>query len=576
MNVQTVIDLAEVTKTYRLYTRPSHRLLEVLWPFGTPRHVDFNALNGISFTLKQGESLGIIGRNGSGKSTLLKIIAGILAPTSGAVAVHGRIGCLLELGGGFNGELTGLENARMQLLFNRMPLRNATLLDELVDFAELGDFIEKPVKTYSSGMFMRLAFACATAVSPSILIVDEALAVGDARFVHKCMSRMSRLLEEGATLLFVSHDLEAVRQLCGKALLLDHGRQIGFGPTREIAETYMGLLRMEAGQAEGAVVGSEPVSFSEEEDCLTRALHRFDGHIDLAEQRLYVNGLWTWHVNAALGISARITRSEGAKAAFRAAGNRLVLSFLRGGGFVLPDVRVDGKTLCLKTENDEPYFDPAKATPQIRTFTQTLPAGVHTVIITVPRGPVAWLGGSVANESQVLQVVEEPREQAPSRDSDWRASLPSAAVIYGDGKAIITHVELLDAFTLEPVHEILTGTSVRLRVRARRLAVLEDNVSIGFKVQNKLSVGIFGTSTREEHYALDASASGWLIEFLFSVPLKDGDYTIAAAIASVLGMKQIIHDYVDVALSIRVRAMPQRTIWGEFQNSTRITVSESH
>ena len=198
------------------------------------------ALHDIDFELRRGEALGIIGLNGSGKSTLLQIIAGVLAPTSGTVETHGRIAALLELGSGFNPELTGRENIYINgAILGLARARIDALLDEIIAFADIGDYIDQPVKTYSSGMAVRLAFAVQVHVEPDILIVDEALAVGDAAFQAKALARIDEILARGTTLLFVGHDLNAVRAFCHRAMLLEKGRIVDSGSPDDVVVAYM-------------------------------------------------------------------------------------------------------------------------------------------------------------------------------------------------------------------------------------------------------------------------------------------------------------------------------------------------
>jgi lipopolysaccharide transport system ATP-binding protein len=216
---------------------------------------DFWALKEISLEVRKGEAVGIIGRNGSGKSTLLQIIAGTLAPTSGVVEVNGRVAALLELGSGFNPEFTGRENVFLNATLQGLSTEEIEeKFAAIASFADIGDFIEEPVKTYSNGMVMRLAFAVQTAVEANVMIIDEALAVGDAPFRSKCFTRLRQMLDNGTTLLFVSHEISVVTHLCNRALYLRHGRNLGFGAATEISELY----REECLQAAGNLREANP------------------------------------------------------------------------------------------------------------------------------------------------------------------------------------------------------------------------------------------------------------------------------------------------------------------------------
>ena len=232
------IKLTHVSKAYHLYDSSLDRLKEALHPFKKQYYKTFYALHDISFTLPKGKAYGIIGFNGSGKSTLLKIICGVTKETSGRVEVQGKISALLELGAGFNPEFTGRQNIYFSGILAGISREEMDLrYDEVIAFADIGDFVEQPVKSYSSGMLMRLAFSVAIHVDPDILVIDEALAVGDARFRHKCMARI-RDLKDKCTILFVSHDMNAVLSLCDRAIWLDKGRMVMSGEPKEIARLY--------------------------------------------------------------------------------------------------------------------------------------------------------------------------------------------------------------------------------------------------------------------------------------------------------------------------------------------------
>jgi lipopolysaccharide transport system ATP-binding protein len=249
MTSEIAIRLDNISKCYQIYDKPQDRFKQLVYPWlqrivGKPLkayHRKFSALKDISFEVKKGETVGIIGRNGAGKSTLLQIICGTLTPTSGNIQVNGRVAALLELGAGFNYEFTGKENVYLNAQI--LGLTSKEIEDcysEIIDFADIGEFIDKPVKTYSSGMFVRLAFSVIVHVKPDILIVDEALAVGDIYFQAKCMHRLKKMMASGVTVLFVSHDTATVRALCQKCLYLERGNQIEFNSTREVVDTYIG------------------------------------------------------------------------------------------------------------------------------------------------------------------------------------------------------------------------------------------------------------------------------------------------------------------------------------------------
>lgn len=237
------ISVKDVMKIYRLYEKPIDRLKEAMSITHKNYHRDFYALNGVSFSVNKGETVGIIGTNGSGKSTILKIITGVLTPTQGEVAVNGVISALLELGAGFNMDYTGIENIYMNgtmMGFSRKEME--AKLQDILDFADIGDYAYQPVKTYSSGMFVRLAFAVAINIDPEILIVDEALSVGDVFFQAKCYRKFEDFKKKGKTILFVSHDLSAISKYCDRAVLLNQGVKLGEGSPKEMIDAYKQVL----------------------------------------------------------------------------------------------------------------------------------------------------------------------------------------------------------------------------------------------------------------------------------------------------------------------------------------------
>jgi len=240
-----VISLENVTKTYCLYEKPLHRIKEAFHPLRKKYHTPFNALQAINLEINDGESVGLIGRNGSGKSTLLQLICNILPPSIGNISVKGRISALLELGAGFNLEFTGRENVYLNSAILGISQEEVDAkFVEIANFADIGDFIDRPVKTYSSGMYIRLAFATAISVDPEILIVDEALSVGDIFFQQKCMYHMQKLMKE-KTIVLVSHDMHSVVNLCDRVVVLDKGKIIFNGSPVEGVSEYTRILHDE-------------------------------------------------------------------------------------------------------------------------------------------------------------------------------------------------------------------------------------------------------------------------------------------------------------------------------------------
>lgn len=236
-----VIQVNNISKCYQIFDKPAHRLLQVF--SDRKYHKDFWALNNIDLTIEKGETVGIVGKNGSGKSTLLQIITGILQPTTGSVVTKGRISALLELGAGFNPEFTGLENARLNASIMGLSREEFhQKLPDITEFCGLGDFLTRPVKTYSSGMYVRLAFAVAINMNPDILIIDEALAVGDIRFQRKCFRRLQELKNQGVSILFVTHSTDSVINHCDRAILLNEGDLVKEGSPKDVVQDYLELM----------------------------------------------------------------------------------------------------------------------------------------------------------------------------------------------------------------------------------------------------------------------------------------------------------------------------------------------
>jgi ABC-type polysaccharide/polyol phosphate transport system ATPase subunit len=250
-----------ISKKFKLYHSPADRLREIL--FRRPFHKDFIALDNISFEIGPGQTLGIIGQNGAGKSTLLKILSGIVIPDNGKISIDGKVTGLLELGTGFNAEMTGLENIYMNGTLIGMTRDEIDRKKQIIiDFSELGGFIDEPIKTYSSGMTMRLAFSIAIHAEPKCFLVDEALAVGDAYFQQKCMRKIQEFRDGGGSIVFVSHDMNAVMTICDNVILLDHGKVISYGIPRSIVDLYISRLCIQSH------AGEKPVTLADISDVL--------------------------------------------------------------------------------------------------------------------------------------------------------------------------------------------------------------------------------------------------------------------------------------------------------------------
>lgn len=284
------IKMENLSKVYKLYDKPIDRMKESLSLTKKKYSRDHYALNNISFEVKKGDTVGILGTNGSGKSTLLKIITGVLTQSNGNLEVNGKISALLELGAGFNPEYTGLENIYLNgtmLGYTREQMEER--VKPIMDFADIGEFIHQPVKTYSSGMFARLAFAVAINVEPEILIVDEALSVGDMRFQIKCMKKMKQMMEGGTTVLFVSHDINSIKRFCKKAIWLNRGSMKEIGEVNIVCDKYFDFLKSEDAKNKEVVskdeIKNEHLNIPDDKNMIAKILdfkilNKYDMEID--------------------------------------------------------------------------------------------------------------------------------------------------------------------------------------------------------------------------------------------------------------------------------------------------------
>ena len=322
MSFEVAIKVEGLSKCYQIYDTPRDRLKQFVLPrlqrsLGlSPKQYyrEFWALKDVTFEVKKGETVGIIGRNGSGKSTLLQMICGTLSPTSGSVTTHGRIAALLELGSGFNPEFTGRENVYMNasvlgLTKDEIDAR----FDEIAAFADIGEFIEQPIKTYSSGMTIRLAFSISASIEPEILIIDEALAVGDIRFQAKCFHRLNSLKASGTTVLFVSHSTDQVVKHCDRGILIEQGRIVGIGLPKDMTNRYMDLLYGQTGTAQQKAATGEtlPHALTTQEP-VDEISHFFNTEQDEYAQRLGWNpNEYRWGSGDAAILDFRILNKEG-------------------------------------------------------------------------------------------------------------------------------------------------------------------------------------------------------------------------------------------------------------------------
>ncbi|MBN1788438.1 MAG: ABC transporter ATP-binding protein [Sedimentisphaerales bacterium] len=366
------VSIKDISKKFRLFNSPKERFLEALHPFNKKYHREFWALRDINFNVQRGATVGIVGRNGSGKSTLLQIIYSVLRPTSGTVETDGRMSALLELGAGFSPEFTGRNNVMMngtmmgfsaEEMKKRMPVIEA--------FADIGEFIDQPVKIYSSGMFVRLAFAAAINVDPDILIVDEALAVGDVKFQHKCFQKFEEFQKSGKTIIFVTHDMNAVVRHCDSAVLLNEGRLVQTGKPKDVMNRYMDILESRNSRSRAAVV--EATSPADSLDNLVSAEENLTG---LKEFLSDFSGIERLH-----------TRKSYNKNEYRQNNGRVdVLDYyIICNGVEDPVSVISGDTidLYLKVRFNEPFDNPL-AGFSVKTTDGLIIMGTHNMCFGIP------------------------------------------------------------------------------------------------------------------------------------------------------------------------------------------------
>lgn len=327
-DVEIAIDVEDVSKCFQIYAQPQDRLKQSFFPrlqalFGLERERyfrEFWALRGVGLRVGRGETVGIIGRNGSGKSTLLQIICGTLGPTAGTINVSGRVAALLELGSGFNPEFTGRENIFLNAMVLGLTRQQVDdRFEDIVRFADIGDFIEQPIKTYSSGMAVRLAFAVIAHVDADILVIDEALAVGDAVFTQKCMRFLRRFKEKG-TILFVSHDVGSIMSLCSQAVWLDHGVVRMSGPAKAVADAYTQYCAQEA---IGEIQTLSSIALASGPDSEDSYRPMGDTAIDFFDNIVNSDG---WSTGVAEIRSVAVARSDGREGMAFQGGERITLS----------------------------------------------------------------------------------------------------------------------------------------------------------------------------------------------------------------------------------------------------------
>lgn len=364
--MESKILLQNICKSYRMYNSPQDQLKEALSIRGKSYHTEFQVLNNISFEITQGTILGIMGKNGAGKSTLLKIITGVLEPSSGELHVSGKISSLLELGAGFNMEYNGIDNIYFYGMLMKLTRQQIDAkIDDIISFAEIGDYIYQPVKTYSSGMFARLAFSCAINVDPDILIVDEILSVGDIRFQSKCFNKFKEFKEKGVTIIYVGHDVGLMKSFCDEAFWLHNGEIIERGDPSEVAAKYVEFMYLDDSSDFTAYKRKSSKDAASEPEDTKKSEEDADVCSQFFDHKLYQGAITHWGIKPGMIKDVFLTNESGKEIDYFAPEDIIVISFI----FEVDDTidletlslafsikNKEGTDLIVKTTYDEALF----------------------------------------------------------------------------------------------------------------------------------------------------------------------------------------------------------------------------
>jgi len=542
------IEVHNLGKKFKLFSSPGGRFLEYISLGKVKRHADFWALKNISFDIPSGTTLGILGQNGSGKSTLLSILAGVLYPSEGSFKINGKVSAILELGSGFHPEFSGHENVYMY--GSIMGLSKPQIDDrfnEIVRFSELGDFIDQPLRTYSSGMIIRLAFSVAVHVDADILIVDEALAVGDAIFQHRCFRKIREMQAAGKTILYVGHDTEAVRNLCTRALLLDGGRIIEQGDPNSVVNKYYALIsERERTYSEGTLIEHGEVLGVEYEEVYNFVQNLNTAKIDcpptipVREQVIQVNSTPRKIIFAhpPSKITYDITLETGSSLAF--AIGILPEAWDKISQGIKFDVGVSAEG-----ENENIFSRVLQPKRNIGD------RGWHNFLIPLEKysgksisitfntsgsgndlsyGWAAWGWGKIVTMEK--KIINKKTNTIVSNDTISDV-FSSAEERFGNKRGEITNVELLDE-KLNPTNFFQSGDIAKVRIHFLLHENIDENLTIGCTFKNKYC-DIYGTNTRWHRLDLSNKKSGedYIVEFSQSLKINSGTYSINAGLVIV-------------------------------------------
>jgi len=542
------ISVHNLGKKFKLFPSPGGRFLEYLSAGRLTRHTDFWALQDISFEIPAGTTLGILGQNGSGKSTLLSILAGVLEPSAGSFEIHGKVSAILELGSGFHPEFSGRDNVYMYgsimgLSKQEVDERYA----EIVRFSELGDFIDQPLRTYSSGMIVRLAFSVAVNVDADILIVDEALAVGDAIFQHRCFRKIREMQEAGKTILYVGHDTEAVRNLCTQALLLDGGHIIERGDPNTVVNKYFALIaERERTYSEGNLIEHGVVPSEEYEivydfiQNLSKAKIETTPGVPVRLQTVDIQSTPRRVIFAhpPSKIAYNLTVEPGSSLTFAIGILPAVWDKIPQGVKFDIEVISDGTTESLFTR----VLMPKRNIGDRGWHNFILPLEkysgktVSLVFCTSGSGDdlsycwSAWGWGRIVKLQQSTDPIPLKTVETTPMNTDIQHEMPelsNSKVRIGNKKAKITKVEVCDIDGNEKL-TFQSGDVVKIKTHILFNQNIEENLTVGCSVWGRFSSEIFGTNTRWEKINLGPKKAGDAITVVFSqdVKLTAGLYSV--------------------------------------------------
>lgn len=505
------IEVRDVTKVYRLYNKPVDRLLEALGPKNKSRHQDFYALKGVSFNVEKGTTVGVIGTNGSGKSTILKIITGVLTPTTGTVEVKGTVSALLELGAGFNMEYSGIENIYMNgtmMGYSRQEMEEK--IPEILKFADIGDFVNQPVKSYSSGMFVRLAFALAINVEPDILIVDEALSVGDVFFQAKCYHKMEEIRKKGTTIVMVTHDMSSIIKYCDKVVLLNRGDFVAEGAPGKMVDLYKKIL-----------VGLDPL--------------QGEAAGELVEKKLARQGTAG---ASARGVSGRVdgTAEPAGRADSDGTGDGSAAGISDGqtGG---SDRGASGRTDISVEPGEKSNIDGARGMAE----------------------------AGAAGRNTAADGIKEKR---------WMDSLVVNPdfLNYGDGSAEIVDVGVFDDKG-RISNQIFKGSefTVRMKVRFAKMASMPI---FAFTIKDKKGYELTGTNTMYEDVKMEPAAEGdvYSVSFKQRMTLQGGDYLLSLGCTSFENGEFVVYNRLYDVVNITV--ISSKNTVGVYDMESEVAVSK--